>query len=109
MNESDDLVPLPDPTPENMSWMFRRGLIVGVVAVCLDAFVTQSLLGFENPYVVIALIFLSIPAITGAMRDNSLPMIFSFLGGILIGVLVMDAVLVFIFGQASVLFGGGAT
>lgn len=106
-SSTDHLEPLPDPTPHNLFWISISGLVIGAAAVLIDFWVTQTLLGFVYPYVIFAIAFISIFAITGACRDNSLPMVLTFLTAIVVGVLGTNTLRVVAADRASVLAGIG--
>lgn len=107
MSDHDHLDPLPDPTLPNLLRMFFMGLVFGAFALLADAWITQALLGFEYPYIVFAVAFMSIFAITGAFKDNSLPMVLTDLTGIVIGVLATNYLRVAYTDRQSVLAGLG--
>ena len=107
MSNHDHLDPLPDATPGVVIGAVLGGTMIGVFTLLLDVWVTNALLGFENPYITFALAFMSIFGITGAMKDDSLGVVLPFLGGTVIGVIGMNAVRVHGFGEASMLSGVG--
>jgi len=107
MSNHDHLDPLPEPTTRNMLGMVIGGAMLGVVILLLDVWVTKALLGFENPYIMLGMAFMSIFAITGALKDDGLPMTLAFLFGAFLGVLIMNAVRVHAFGETSMLSGVG--
>ena len=107
MSNHDHLDPLPEATPRLMVGMFVGGVVTGVVALLLDVWVTQALLGFENPYIVFSLAVMAIFVISGSMKDNSLGVVLPLLSGIIIGVLTMNTIRVHGFGEASMLSGVG--
>jgi len=107
MSDHDHLEPLPEATPRIMVGMFVGGVVTGVVALLLDVWVTQALLGFESPYIVFSLAVMAIFVISGSMKDNSLGVVLPLLGGIAIGVFTMNAVRVHGFSESSMLAGIG--
>ncbi len=107
MSDHDHLEPLPDPTPRNMAGMVWVGLFFGVVAVLIDVWITQGLLGFENPYVIFSLSVMAVFTISGALRDDSLAMILAMLTGVVLGVLITNLLRVKLFDQPSLLAGIG--
>ena len=90
-----------------MAWMVVAGLFLGAIAVVADVWITQALLGFDNPYIVFSLAVMAIFAITGAFRDNSLPMVLAFQCGVIVGVLATNTLRVVIDDQPSILTGVG--
>ncbi len=107
MSNHDHLDPLPEATPRLMVGMFVGGVVTGVVALLLDVWVTQALLGFENPYIVFSLAVMAVFVISGSMKDNSLGVVLPLLSGIIIGVLTMNTIRVHGFDEASMLAGVG--
>lgn len=107
MSNHDHLDPLPDATPRVVVGMVLGGVMIGVFVLLLDGWVTNGLLGFENPYLTFALAFMSIFGITGALKDDSLAVVLCFLGGTIIGVIGMNALRVHAFDEASMLVGIG--
>ena len=107
MSNHDHLDPLPDATPRIVVGAVLGGMMIGVFTLLLDVWVTNALLGFENPYITFALAFMSIFGITGALKDDSLDVVLPFLAGTIIGVIGMNAVRVHAFGEASMLSGVG--
>jgi len=107
MSNHDHLDPLPDASPRVIVGMFLGGMMIGVFTLLLDVWITQALFGFENPYLVMALAFMSIFGITGAMKDDSLAVVLTFLVGTAVGVVTMNAIRVHAFGETSMLSGIG--
>lgn len=107
MSNHDHLDPLPDATPRVVVGAVLGGMMIGVFTLLLDVWVTNALLGFENPYLTFALAFMSIFGITGALKDDSLTVVLTFLAGTVVGVIGMNAVRVHAFGEASMLSGVG--
>jgi len=104
---TDHLIPLPEATPFNMWRMFARGFVIGVVVMLLDVLVTHYLLGLSHAYITLALSIMLIFAVTGAFKDDSVPMVMSSLTGILIGALGANMFRVKVLGASSLLAGVG--
>lgn len=107
MSNHDHLDPLPDATPGVVIGAVLGGTMIGVFTLLLDVWVTNALLGFESPYITLALAFMSIFGITGALKDDSLAVVLCFMGGVVVGVIGMNAIRVHGFGEASLLSGVG--
>ena len=107
MSNHDHLEPLPEPSAPLMIHMAVTGVVIGALALCADVWITQGMLGFESPYIVIALAVMAVLAISGALKDGSVAVVMSFLTGILVGVLVANLVYVRVFDQQSMLTGVG--
>jgi len=73
MSNHDHLDPLPDASPRVIVGMFLGGMMIGVFTLLLDVWITQALFGFENPYLVMALAFMSIFGSWSAPLSASLP------------------------------------
>lgn len=100
---TDHLIPLPDPTPRNLARVFVGGATLGGLAMLLDSLMTARVFGFENAYLTFALVFSMIFAITGAFRDNSVPMVMGFITGLLVGAFAINAIRVHAMGQTTLL------
>jgi len=103
MMDHDHLEPLPEATPFNLWRMFARGFVIGVIVMLLDVAVTHFLIGLDHAFITYALAVMLTFAVTGAFKDDSVPMVMSSLTGILIGALGANLFRVHVLGSSSLL------
>lgn len=103
MRNHDHLEPLPDPTPANLWGMFCWGTVIGMSVMVADALVMHHLFGFENAWITYAMWFSTIFLVTGAFKDDSVPMNMAAIAGIVIGALGINLMRVLVFDAASML------